>query len=360
MNRRTSGTVTIRDIARQSGFSASTVSIVLNNAPLSNYIQEATKRRIEQAAQELGYRPNQLARSLRNQRNQTIGLVVFDITDPFCTPILRGIEASLYQTGYVSLLADAHNDRRRFERYLELLLERRVEGLIILANWLVVDIDILADMEQRDIPTVVIGRDLAMETINSVMVDNEAGARQAVQHLYSLGHRDIAFIRGPKALEDTRQRWKGVRSFARTAGITLDPKLAVDLPDSFDPNQGFEAGYQLTRELLKRKRPFTALMAFDDITALGAMRALTMSGIRVPEECSVIGFDDVAPAALSNPPLTTVRQPMETMGSTAATLLTDSISASLEKRDLAAMHRRLSPELVVRQSTCAPASLKPE
>jgi DNA-binding LacI/PurR family transcriptional regulator len=343
-------TITIRDIARQAGFSASTVSIVLNDAPLARYIRASTKKRIEDVAHKLGYSPNQLARSLRNQRNHTVGVIVFDITDPFCTPILRGIETSLYQASYVPILTDAHNERPRFERYLEMLLERRIEGLIVIANWLFVDIDVLADLEKQKIPTAVIGRQLT-DSISSVMVDNEAGARMAVEHLYELGHREIAFIRGPKELADSGQRWRGVRSFARAAGLKIDPKLTVDLPDVLDPNHAFETAQRVTEELLRQRRSFTAVMAFDDITALGAIRALTKAGVKVPEQCSVIGFDDVAPAALSAPPLTTIRQPMTTMGATAVQIVVDAISAASDKLEVGAMHRRLAPELVVREST---------
>jgi LacI family transcriptional regulator len=351
MSRQSNGAITIRDIAKDSGFSVSTVSIVLNNAPLSRYIAAETRQRIEKAARRLGYRPNQLARSLRSQRNHTIGLMVFDITDPFVTPILRGIETALFQASYVSLLADAQNERERFERYLEMLLERRVEGLVVLANWLVVDIKVLEHLSQRSVPAVVIGRNLQMESVSSVMVDNEAGGFLALQHLYSLGHRKIAFLRGPSALDDSRERWQGVRNFARSAGLTIDEKLVMDLPNSFDPNQGFEAGHRLTEEMLSRKRHFTALMAFDDVTALGALRALAQAGVSVPERCSVIGFDDVAPAALAMPALTTVRQPMETMGATAVRLLNENIIALMEKREFIPPHRKLPPELVVRQST---------
>jgi DNA-binding LacI/PurR family transcriptional regulator len=276
---------------------------------------------------------------------------VFDLSDPFCMPVLRGIEDSLSQASYLPILADVRNERSRFERYLERMLDRQVEGLIVVANWLFVDIDFLADLEKRNIPAAVIGRDLPRGTISSVMVDNEAGARIALEHLHSLGHRKIAFIRGPKTLIDTVPRWRGIREFARSAGLPLDARLVVDLPESRDPNSGFEGGFRLTEELLKRKRRFTALMPFDDLTALGAIRALAKAGVKVPEQCSVIGFDDVAPSALSTPPLTTIRQPLETMGSTAVGLVLEGISAVVEKRDIAAVHRRVAPELVVREST---------
>jgi LacI family transcriptional regulator len=349
---------TIRDVAAESGFSPATVSIVLNNAPLSRYIQATTKERIVKAAKKLGYQPNQLARSLRSRRNNTIGVVVFDLTDPFCTPIMRGIENSLYQSSYVSLLADAHNELTRFEKYLEMLLERRVEGMIVIANWTLVDINLLADLEKRNIPTVIIGRELENNTINTIMVDNETGGRLALQHLYSLQHRKIAFVRGPKMVVDSPIRWAGIQAYAQSVGLPIDPKLVIQLPDRKEPNSSFEGGYRAVEELLRQKKPFTAVLAFDDMTALGVLRGLTERGIKVPEQCSVMGFDDVAPAAFSNPALTTVRQPMEAMGSTAVELVVESLSSDLRPGEIAVVHRKMSPELVVRESTRAASLIK--
>jgi LacI family transcriptional regulator len=343
-------------VAHESGVSTATVSIVLNNAPLARYIPSSTKERIERAAKKLGYQPRRSAQSPRAKRNHTVGVMVFDMTDPFCTLILRGIENSLYQAAYLPILTDAHNQRTRFERYLEMLLARPIEGLIIVANWLFVDINLLADLQRRNIPSVLIGRELSANSISSVMVDNEAGAHVAMEHVYSLGHRKIGFIRGPKALADTSPRWRGVRSFARSVGLEIDPALVVDLPESLDPNFGFAGGFKLTEELLKRKKRFTALLAFDDMTALGAVRGLARSGLKVPEDCSVVGFDDVIPAGLSVPSLTTVRQPMEALGRTAVEIIMDGVNAVVEDRDVGAIHRKLTPELVVRESTRAVSS----
>ena len=343
--------VTIRDVARESGFSSTTVSIVLNNAPLARYIPAPTKKRIERAAKKLGYRPNLFARSLRSRRSHTVGVMVSDMTDPYCTPILRGIENSLYQGSYLPILTDLHNERSRFERYLEMLLDRRVEGLIVLANWLFVDIDVLADLEKSSIPTAMIGREPKTDSISSVVVDNEIGSYMAVEHLHSLGHRQIAFIRGPRTLGDSSPRWKGVRNFARTSGLELDENLIFDLPESRDPLSSFEAGSKLTEELIRGKIPFTALMAFDDMTAFGAVRALAKAGRRVPENCSVVGFDDIANSSLYTPPLTTIRQPMETMGAMAVNIVVDGINGVLEKRPIPAVHRKVVPELAVREST---------
>ena len=343
--------VTIRDVAERSGFSSATVSIVLNNAPLARYIPDTTKGRIHKAAQHLGYRPNLFARSLRGRRSHTVGVMVFDMTDPYCTLVLRGIENTLYQGSYLPILTDVHNERTRFERYLEMLLDRRIEGLIVLANWLFLDINLLADLEKSSIPTAMIGRELETDSISSVIVDNEVGGYLALEHLHSLGHRKIAFIRGPKALTDSAPRWRGIRNCAKECGLELDPRLIMELPESRDPLSSFESGNKLTEDLIRQKRPFTALLAFDDMSAFGAIRALTRAGVGVPEQCSVIGFDDIATSALYTPSLTTVRQPMEAMGASAVGIVVEGINGVLEKREIAASHRKVAPELVVREST---------
>jgi DNA-binding LacI/PurR family transcriptional regulator len=343
--------VTMRDVAEATGFSSATVSIVLNNAPLARYIATTTRQRIEETAKRLGYRPNAMARFLRNKRSQSIGVMLFDVTDPFCTPILRGIENALYPLSYLPVFADAHNQRDRFERYLEMLLERHVDALIVVANWLFVDIHVLADLNKREIPAATIGWEIPGNRVSSVMVDNEAGGRLALEHLYQLGHRRIAVIRGPKRLIDSAPRWRGIQKFAQSVKLDLEPGLVLQLPDVFDASSGFENGYRLTEELLNSKKKFTALLAFDDLTALGAVRALAKAGIAVPEQCSVVGFDDVAISGLSAPALTTVRQPLETMGGTAVNIVMEAIKASHENREWSVASQKLHPELVIRDST---------
>jgi LacI family transcriptional regulator len=228
-----------------------------------------------------------------------------------------------------------------------------VEGLIVVANWLFVDIHVLADLSKRNIPSATIGWELPGNNISSVMVDNETGARLALEHLYQLGHRKIAFIRGPKMLIDSAPRWRGIQKFAHGAGMEIDPSLVLQLPDSLDPNSSFESGYRYTEELLEQKKKFTAVMAFDDLTALGAIRALTKAGVKVPEQCSVTGFDDIALSSLAAPSLTTIRQPMEAMGGLAVNIVMDGINAALEKRDWNAVNQKMNPELVIRDSTRA-------
>jgi DNA-binding LacI/PurR family transcriptional regulator len=196
-----------------------------------------------------------------------------------------------------------------------------------------------------------IGCELKNDSMSSVIVDNEVGGQLALEHLYSLGHRQIAFIRGPKGLTDSSPRWRGIRNFVKQSGLEIDSHLVLDLPESRDPLSSFESGYKLTEDLIRQKRSFTALLAFDDMSAFGAIRALSKSGIRVPEQCSVIGFDDVATSAIYTPSLTTVRQPMEAMGASAVGIVVDGINAVLEKREMGATHRKVAPELVVREST---------
>jgi LacI family transcriptional regulator len=345
--------VTMRQVATQSGFSPATVSIVLNNAPLARYIAPATKKRIEEVARKLGYRPNAMARFLRSKRTHSVGVMFFDITDPFCTLVMRGIENALYQASYLPIFADAHNQRNRFERYLEMMLERHVEALIVVANWLFVDIQLLGDLSKRNIPAATIGWELPGNTISSVMVDNETGARLALEHLYQLGHQKIAFIRGPKMLIDSAPRWRGIQKFAQSVGLEIDPALVQQLPESLDPNSSYESGFRFTEDLLSRRKKFTALMAFDDLSAFGAIRALNKAGVKVPEQCSVTGFDDVALSSLAAPSLTTVRQPMEAMGAMAVNIVMEEIDASLEKREWNIESHKMNPELVIRESTRA-------
>jgi LacI family transcriptional regulator len=177
------------------------------------------------------------------------------------------------------------------------------------------------------------------------------GGRLALEHLYQLGHRKIAFIRGPKMLIDSAPRWKGIQKYAQAMKLEIDPALVAQLSDSLDANSGFEGGYRFTEEFLQKKKRFTAVLAFDDLTALGAIRALTKASLRVPEQCSVIGFDDVPLSSLSAPSLTTIRQPLEAMGSTAVQMVMDSINAGLEKRDWTCARQKMTPELVIRDST---------
>ncbi|MGZ4816663.1 MAG: LacI family DNA-binding transcriptional regulator [Terriglobales bacterium] len=343
--------VTIKDIARETGSSITTVSMVLSDGPSAQRISDATKKRIWKTANKLGYRPNVFARSLRSNRSRSVGVIVFDITDPYCSQILRAVENHLQPSGYSSVLADLQNDRAHFQRCLDTLLERRVEGIIAIANWTHLESTLVPETKKRNLPAVIIGREIAHDGLSSVVVDNAAGTRQAIQHLYELGHSRFAFIRGPKSLIDSAQRWHGIESFAREVGIKIDPQLVVEIKGR---NSTYTEGCQLVDVLLARKRDFTALIAFDDLTACAAICALTKAGKAVPRDCSVIGFDDIPYSEFYNPPLTTVQQQLEMQGTLGAQMIEELITAVAEKRSVSVRRRRVTPRLIVREST-APA-----
>jgi LacI family transcriptional regulator len=341
--------ITIREVAGKSGFSVTTVSMVLNNGAGVSRIPERTRKRIWDVARRLGYRPNLYARSLRSNRSQTLGVMVFDLTDPYCTQILRGIQNHIRPTGLFPIVTDWQDDRSQFQTCLDMLVGRRVEGIISIANPLYLDSKLLSEFSERNIPAVVIGRELSNVPLSSVVVDNAAGTRLAIQHLYDLGHTELAFIRGPDILVDSIQRWQGLESFAEEVGLEMNPDLIVQIKGR---NSTFREAFELTEELLRRRLRFTALVAFDDLSACAAIRALTKSGRRVPEECSVVGFDDIPSAAFYNPPLTTIQQQLEMQGSLGAEIVEHLIRGAAENLTLPPKHRKVVPKLVVRDSTC--------
>lgn len=343
--------VTIRDVARECGLSATTVSMVLNHSPLSNYIPESTKKRIIQAAEGLGYQPNPFAQALRGRHSHTIGVMVPDIADPYCGQILRGIEDSFSRSSYLPFLVDIQNNPSRFKKYLSVLMARRVDGLIILANSLSFQTELLGILENCKIPSVILGREPGTDALSWVATDHDHGTHQAMDHLYRLGHRKIAFIRGPEMIVDSQKQWSGICSFAAAAGLQLDPKLVVTLSNPFS---SYEGGYERTKELLALKIPFTALVAFDDLTAFGAIRGLINAGLRVPLDCSVVGFDDIPAAAFYNPALTSVREHMESLASLGAEILMKAIRAHRKNTAANPVHRKIKPDLVVRESTSPP------
>jgi LacI family transcriptional regulator len=351
---RTTSTVTLRDVARECGLSATTVSMVLRESPQASYIPESTKKRIIHVAEGLGYQPNPFAQALRSRNSHTIGVMVPDIADPYCTQILKGIENSVSRSNYLPFLVDIQNDSSRLKKYLNVLLARRVEGLIILANSLSFEAELLSTLEDHKLPSVILGREPGTDALSWVATDNEAGTQQALEFLYQLGHRKIAFIRGPKMIIDSHYQWTAISSFAAASGLQLDPRLIVTLNDPFT---SYEGGYERTKELLAFNVPFTALVAFDDMTAFGAIRALINAGLRVPHDCSVIGFDDIPAAAFYNPALTSVREHMETLASLGAEILLEGMRAHRNNKTVGPVHRKVKPELIVRESTAAPREL---
>jgi LacI family transcriptional regulator len=351
MAQRKSGHVTLLDVARACELSVSTVSIVLSEAPLSRNVAAKTKLRIREMAQQLGYHPDASARSLRRRRSQTIGVLAYDLSDPFCIPIVRGIQAGLEPASYLPLVMDAQTQRKLFDSYLSMILEQRAEGVIVIASWVFEEANLLADMEKNNVPIIIVGRDLTARRISSLLVDNEAGGALAMRHLAELGHRKIAAIRGPEELPDSEPRWAGACRAAAEAGIELDERLIFQLHGMGDPTFGFDGGLDIARQMLATGVEFTAVLGFDDLTALGVMRGLTGAGLRVPEDCSVVGFDDVLPAAVSTPGITTIRQPLREMGGMAAQWALEALEVRERGASRKARLYQSEPELVVRNST---------
>jgi len=351
---RKSGHVTLMDVARACGFSVSTVSIVLSEAPLSQNVAERTRQDIRAMAQKMGYHPDAFARSLRRRRSQTIGVLAYDLSDPYCIPIVRGIQEGLRPASYLPLLMDAQTQRGLFDSYLEMTLERRAEGVIVIASWVFDETNLLSDIQKNNVPIVIVSRDLTARKVSSILVDNETGGALAMRHLYQLGHRNIAVIRGPEEMFDSAPRWAGVQTEAAAVGLKIDPRLVFQLPNLVDPTSGFEGGLDCAQRLLASGRAFTAVLAFDDLTALGVVRGLLGAGVRVPEDCSVLGFDDVLPASVATPAITTIRQPLAAMGLLSAQWVMDAIEAREQRREQTARLHRAQPELVVRMSSGAP------
>jgi DNA-binding LacI/PurR family transcriptional regulator len=363
MPQRKSGHVTMLDVARASGFSVSTVSIVLSDAPLAQNVAATTREHIRAMAQQLGYHPDAHARSLRRRSTQTIGVLAFDLSDPFCVPIMRGIQLGLQPADYLPLVMDAQTQRKLFDDYLNLLLERRAEGVIVIASWVFEETNLLADVRKNNVPIIIVGRDLTARGITSILVDNEDGGALAMTHLRDLGHRQIAVILGPPEMCDSEPRWLGIERVAREAGITLDPDLVLSLagldgphsgpdsgPDS-GPESGFAGGLRCAQQMLATGKPFTAVLAFDDLTALGVVRGLTEAGLRIPEDVSVMGFDDVLPAKVSTPAITTIRQPLHEMGLQAAEQALLAIRRTPTSREEKPPLIKAAPVLIQRTST---------
>ena len=327
--------VTLKTLADHLSLTASTVSAALNDSPAARSIPEHTKQRILQAARELNYRPNYFARSLRLQRTFTIGVIAEQIGDPYGAMIISGIEEYLRQSEYFFLTVIHRHDRQILQNYSQMLIARGVEGFIS------VDTSI---MEDPNLPTVAIAGHVKAAGVTNLVLDQKLGARLALTHLLKLGHCKIAFLRGQANSSDSETRWLAVCSVCQELGIEMHSELVVQIQDDLVTPQ---LGYPCTKELLARKRPFTALFAYNDLSAIGAIWALQEAGLQVPDDVSVVGFDDVPLAVFSSPALTTVRQPLQRMGQIAAKTIIDRIEGKTPFQ----AEIVIEPELVVRSST---------
>jgi DNA-binding LacI/PurR family transcriptional regulator len=325
----------LKSVAEHLGLSPATVSLVMNRSPVADSIPQQTKELIVAAARKLNYRPNFMARSLRKQRSFTIGVMVPEVSEGYAALVMSGIEDHLLQEGYFYFVASHRHKPDLIDEYPTLLLERSVEGLIA--------VDTLFDHD-LPIPVVTVSGHREIKGITNITLDHQKAADLALQHLTELGHRKIAFIKGQVFSSDTEIRWKAICDAARRKGLNLNPRLIGQLEeDSPSP----EVGSAVMRKLLGANQPFTALFAFNDISAIGAISVLREAGLRVPDDVSVVGFDDIQSAAFQNPPLTTVRQPLRKMGKTAAEVLLRRIASN----DAVPSPITIQPELVVRGTT---------
>jgi DNA-binding LacI/PurR family transcriptional regulator len=332
--------VTLKTVAEHVGFTPGTVSAVLNNSAAARSFPQKTKDCILAAARELNYRPNLLARSLRVKRTYTIGVITEEIGDPYGAMVIGGIERHLGQRGYLFLTVAHRHDAKLLDTYAHLLLQRGVEGLIT------VDTSI---RELLPLPIIAVAGHRRVKGVTNLVIDHHAAALMALKHLQQLGHSEIAFMRGPTISSDTEDRWQAIVEVSRKLGIAIRPELTVRLQGEVGTPH---AGYPFAKQLLARRKRFTALFAYNDNSAIGAIHAIQEAGLRVPEDISVVGFDDIESAAYGNPSVTTVRQPLRKMGELAARTVLDRI----EKRGTFLAEITVEPEFVVRQSTaCAPA-----
>ncbi len=321
------------------GLSVAAISRVLSASPAARSIPKETQDRILAAAERLNYRPNLFARSLRNRRSQTIGVLVPEVSEGYATLVLSGIEHQLLQADYFYFLVSHHHREEMIQRSQRLFQDRAVEGIIAVDTLL---------RERWAIPTVTVSGHHGPQGVTNIVLNHRLAAALAVDHLRGLGHRQLAFIKGQRFSSDTESRWRGIRHVMKRNGLTIFPKLVAQL-EGDQPSH--EPGYLATQRLLAGGESFTSLFAFNDVSAIGAIKALREAGLRVPQDVSVVGFDDIESAAFQNPGLTTVRQPRRTMGMLAAQTVLQQIGAPASVSR--AQQIMVDPEFVVRESTCA-------
>ncbi len=330
------GAATSHDVARRARVSIATVSRVLNDLP---HVTPAVRHRVLRAIRELDYQPSRAAQRLRAKRSRVIGLIISDIENPFFTGIAREIEDVASQRGYSLLVCNTDEEVEKERLYINVMRAEEVAG-VILAAASERNSNVRSLIEQN-IPVVAIDRCLKDSRIDTVMTANIKGAREAVSHLIQLGHRRVGFIGLPLERTSGRERLEGYESTLRKHRLSTARQL-VRIGDGKEAS-----GYRHAKELLRVRPPITALFVANNLMTLGALSALHDLGARVPDEISLVGFDDMLTMPLLNPPLTTVAQPTRELGRQAAILLLERINRSRKP----VTHLRLSPTFVVRGSS---------
>jgi LacI family transcriptional regulator len=332
--------VSLRSLGKYLNLSPTTISLVLNSAPGSEAIPKETRDRVTEAAARFDYRPSFYARSLRKRQSFTIGVLVPDLNDHYAMQVLSGVEEYLVEEGYFYLTASHRLKPSLIEEYPRLLLDRSVEGFIVVGT----------ELEHKlPVPVVAVGSHRKIEGVTNVVLDQRRAAEMALRHLHQLGHRNIAFMRGGSHSTDADERWDCLMQVAKELKLSVPPELTVQLElRTSTPEMGFRP----TNELIDRGVEFTAVVCYNDESAIGACRALIDHGFRVPQDVSLIGFDDIESAPYHNPSLTTIRQPLNEMGLEAARILLKRIRGQMDSTD----EVQILPQMVVRESTCAPAA----
>jgi LacI family transcriptional regulator len=304
------GRASIRDVAARAGVSVTTVSHTLNG---TRFVSDAAKAKVQEAAHALGYVPSEVARGLKHNTTRTLGMLVPNNSNPYFAEIIRGVEHHCYGAGYSLLLCNSNDDAQQQADHLRVLAERRVDGIVLVASG--DDDAIVAACKDLRLPLVLVDREIDAIAVDLIEVDHAAGGELATAHLLGLGHARVACIVGPSDLRPSQQREAGWRRALERAGVT--PRADEVVQGDFSPQGGAAA----MRRLLQSAQPPTAVFVCNDMMAIGALHAAHEAGIDVPRQLSVVGFDDIELAAYMSPPLTTVAQPKEAIGTGAAGLL---------------------------------------
>ncbi len=337
--KKNSGEVTIIDVAREANVSYSTVSRVVNN---KEYVKPETRRRVVQAMSRLGYQVNLQARSLAGGRSNVIGLLVVDLTTQYMGEIMRGIDDVLAANQYELMLYTTHRRKTKESTYVNMMARGLADGLLIVLPRNTDEY--LESLRDRDFPYVLIDQTSTDEADLTVTAANHQGGYEATKHLIDLGHKRIGIVTGWMDMISARDRLEGYKAALTDHNIPIDPDLIIE--GDFTQSSGFNGA----SHFLNLPNPPTAVFASNDVQAMGVIEATRACGLHVPQDLSVVGFDDIPMAALYNPRLTTVRQPLEEMGTIATQVLLESIN-NLEEKSTSVI---LPTELIIRDTTAPP------
>jgi DNA-binding LacI/PurR family transcriptional regulator len=332
--------VTLKDVARESGVNISTVSRALNNG---YGVNEQTRKQVMAVAARLNYRPNRIARGLVTGRSHSLGLIVSDIRNPFFAEVARGAEDAARTANCDLVLCNSDLDPDKQMQYVQSLSEKRIDG-IMMNSVSMLSREQQAELAASGVPIVLLNRPASNHTFSTVCADNESGGALAAQYLLGLGHRKIAHLTGPRQHGNLSDRARG---FVRTLQSAENPVQPIVLHGKFN----FEGGAELARKLLDAHPDVTAIFAANDVMAFGVVQAVLDRGLRIPEDLSLIGFDNIQFSVIVHPPLTTIHQPKYEMGSAAVDIL---LRLARDRGKQMPEHRRLGVELIERQSCKQP------